>query len=122
MFKEMGAAADVERPEKKRLAPADIENEAAKPQKKKCPTAKQIASKILAENSNTDPKGLYTAARPIPNGSKTSFHSIYSAATMASLPIPAPIARLKMISIMQLASWVNSNQKLLSKANKEKFK
>ena len=61
MFEEMGAAADVERPEKKRSAPADNEDEAAKPQKKKRPTAKQVASKILAENSNTDPKGLYTA-------------------------------------------------------------
>jgi hypothetical protein len=61
MFKEMGAAADVERPEKKRSAPADNEDEAAKPQKKKRSTAKQIASKFLAENSNTDPKGLYTA-------------------------------------------------------------
>ena len=60
VFKEMGTAADVERPEKKRLAPADNEDEAAKPQKKKHPTAKQIASKILPENSNTDPKSLYT--------------------------------------------------------------
>ena len=57
----MGAAADVERPEKRRLVPADNKDEAAKTQKKKCPTAKQIASKILAANSNTDPKGLYTA-------------------------------------------------------------
>ena len=32
--------ADVERPEKKRSAPADNEDEAAKPQKKKHPTAK----------------------------------------------------------------------------------
>jgi hypothetical protein len=29
MFEEMGAAADVERPEKKKLAPADNEDEAA---------------------------------------------------------------------------------------------
>jgi hypothetical protein len=50
MFEEMGAAADVERPEKKRSAPADNEDEAAKPQKKKHPTAKQISSKILSEN------------------------------------------------------------------------
>jgi hypothetical protein len=50
MFEEMGAAADVEIPEKKRLAPADNEDEAAKPQKKKHPTAKQISSKILSEN------------------------------------------------------------------------
>ena len=50
VFKEMGTAADVERPEKKRLAPADNEDEAAKPQKKKHPTAKQISSKILSEN------------------------------------------------------------------------
>ena len=42
--------ADVERPEKKRSAPADNEDEAAKPQKKKHPTAKQISSKILSEN------------------------------------------------------------------------
>ena len=34
MFEEMGAAADIERPEKKRSAPADNEDEAAKPQKK----------------------------------------------------------------------------------------
>ena len=61
MSEEMGAAADVERPEKKRSAPADNEDEAAKPQKTKRPTAKQVASMILAENSNTDPKGLYTA-------------------------------------------------------------
>ena len=33
MFKEMGAVAGVERPEKKRSAPADNEDEATKPQK-----------------------------------------------------------------------------------------
>jgi hypothetical protein len=37
---------------------------------------------------------------------------------MVPLPIPAPKERLKMKSISQLASWVNSNQKLLSKATK----
>ena len=56
MFEEV-----VERPERKRLAPADNEDHAAKPQKKKHSTAKQISSKILTENSNTDPNGLYIA-------------------------------------------------------------
>ena len=75
MLEEMGASADVERPEKKRSTPADNEYEAAKPQKKKHPSTKQNVSKILTANSKLIRRAS-TQSCPIPNGSKTLLHSI----------------------------------------------
>jgi hypothetical protein len=123
ILKETEAAAaetaEIENQEKKRSAP-DNEDEAAKPQKKKRPTAKQIASKIIAGNSKTaylvDPKSLY-AAKPDEEWLQNlfAFHLFRSRNGATA----NPSTKSTQEDEKRLASWVNANRKLMSRANQE---
>jgi hypothetical protein len=112
MLEETEVAVETEFLEKKRPAP----EEAAKPQKKKRSTAEQITPNILAANSSDGPRSLY-AAMPDTEWLQNlfAFHLFRSRNGATAMPNTKSTREDE----KRLASWVKSNRKLLSRANKE---